>query len=153
MLTAKHKLEFRSGKRTAKTIVEAGTQPEQPTPTRLPRITKMMALAIRLDYLIKTGQVTDQAELARVGHVSRARLTQIMDLNLLAPDIQDRILHLNPTCNGREAITERDLRQILSKQNWRTQRRLFQTLHSSRRAILCHDRYPMSLGGYDDSSQ
>jgi hypothetical protein len=151
MLTATHKLEFKSGKRTAKTIVEAGTQDELPTPVRLPRITKMMALAIRLDHLIKSGQVSDQAELARVGHVSRARLTQIMDLNLLAPDIQDRILHLNPTCNEREAITERDLRQILSKQNWRTQRRLFQTLHSSGRAIPCHDRYPMSLGGHNDS--
>jgi len=63
-------------------------------PVRLPRITKMMALAIRLDYLITSGQFTDQAELARVGHVSRARLTQIMDLNLLAPDIQEEILDL-----------------------------------------------------------
>jgi len=52
----------------------------------------MMALAIRLDHLIKSGQVTDQAELARVGHVSRARLTQIMDLNLIAPDIQRELL-------------------------------------------------------------
>ena len=49
----------------------------------------MIALAIRLDHLIKSGQVTDQAELARVGHVSPARLTQIMDLNLLAPEIQE----------------------------------------------------------------
>ena len=94
MLTATHKLEFKSGKRTAKTIVEAGTQPEQPTPGRIPRITKMMALAIRLDHLINSGQVTDQAELARVGHVSRARLTQILDLTLLAPDIQEEILDL-----------------------------------------------------------
>jgi hypothetical protein len=92
MLTATHKLEFKSGKRTAKTIVEAGTHPEQPTPVRIPRITKMMALAIRLDHLIKSGQVTDQAELARVGHVTRARLTQIMDLNLLAPEIQEELL-------------------------------------------------------------
>ncbi len=65
MLTSKHKLEFESSKRTAKTIVEARTQPEQPMPVRLPRITKMMALAICLDHLIKSGQVTDQAELAR----------------------------------------------------------------------------------------
>jgi hypothetical protein len=97
MLTAKHKLEFKSGKRSAKTIVEAGTQPEQPTPGRLPRITKIMALAIRLDNLIKSGQVIDQAELARVGHVSRARLTQIMDLNLLAPDIQEATHAIDPS--------------------------------------------------------
>jgi hypothetical protein len=122
MLTAKHKLEFKSGKRTAKTIVEAGTQPEQPTPTRLPRITKMMALAIRLDYLIKTGQVTDQAELARVGNVSRARLTQIMDLNLLAPDIQENILLLETFGLKHKVPQEREVRSISRFPNWTTQR-------------------------------
>ncbi len=120
MLTATHKLEFKSGKRTAKTIVEAGTQPEQSTPDRLPRITKMMALAIRLDDLIKSGQVTDQAELARVGHVSRARLTQIMDLNLLAPDIQEQILEGNL-----QGILEKDLRPIANRYCWRKQRELW----------------------------
>jgi hypothetical protein len=122
MLTAKHKLEFKSGKRTAKTIIEAGMQPEQPIPGRLPRITKMMALAIRLDHLIKSGQVTDQAELARVGHVSRARLTQIMNLNLLAPDIQEQILTVD---EGRVKLTkvqERACRQIASTMNWKEQR-------------------------------
>jgi len=38
-----------------------------------------MALAIRFDGLIRDGKVKDQAELARLGHVSRARLTQIMN--------------------------------------------------------------------------
>lgn len=121
MLTATHKLEFKSGKRTAKTIVQAGTQPEQPTPSRIPRITKMMALAIRLDHLIKSGQVTDQAELARVGHVSRARLTQIMDLNLLAPDIQEAVLFFS-FANRPIQIKERDLRQISLQMNWDVQR-------------------------------
>jgi hypothetical protein len=122
MLTAKHKLEFKTGKRSAKTIVEAGTQPELPAPSRLPRITKMMALAIRLDQLIRSGQVVDQAELARVGHVSRARLTQIMDLNLLAPDIQERILTLDEPKAKLSKAYERDLRQIASIFNWEEQR-------------------------------
>jgi hypothetical protein len=124
LLTAKHKLEFKSGKRTAKAIVEAGTQPEQPTPVRLPRITKMMALAIRLDHLIKSGQVTDQAELARVGDVSRARLTQIMDLNLLAPDIQEELLHL-PLHLLERGLKERDLRKVAASAEWGTQRKLW----------------------------
>jgi hypothetical protein len=124
MLTAKHKLEFKSGKRTAKTIIEAGTQPEQPTPVRVPRITKMMALAIRLDHLIKSGQVIDQAELARVGHVSRARLTQIMDLNLLAPDIQAEVLQLQPPLCGRE-LRERDLRKVAAVSDWGRQREMW----------------------------
>jgi len=44
----------------------------------------LLALAIRLDQLIRDGVVADQAELARLGHVSRARLTQIMNLLYLA---------------------------------------------------------------------
>jgi hypothetical protein len=125
MLTATHKLEFKSGKRTAKTIVEAGTQPEQPTPGRLPRITKMMALAIRLDHLIKSGQVIDQAELARVGHVSRARLTQIMDLNQLAPDIQEDVLHLLLQSSGRNRMRERELREVAAEMDWGRQREMW----------------------------
>jgi hypothetical protein len=125
MLTAKHKLEFKSGRRTAKTIVEAGTQLEQSTPGRLPRITKMMALAIRLDHLIKSGQVIDQAELARVGHVSRARLTQIMDLNLLAPDIQEEVLHLLLPSSGRNRMRERELREIAAEMDWGRQREMW----------------------------
>jgi hypothetical protein len=125
MLTARHKLEFKTGKRTAKTIVEAGTQPEQPTPVRLPRITKIMALAIRLDHLIKSGQVTDQAELARVGHVSRARLTQIMDLNLLAPDIQEEILFLPLDQSNRVNIAECQLRKVSKVGLWSRQRALW----------------------------
>jgi len=118
MLTANHKLEFKPGKRTAKTIVEAGTQLEQPTPGRLPRITKMMALAIRLDHLIKSGQVTDQAELARVGHVTRARLTQIMSLLYLSPPIQEKMLYLIPS-KTMHFIDEKRLRTIASEVDWR----------------------------------
>ncbi len=81
----------------------------------------MMALAIRLDHLIKTGQVTDQAELARVGQVTRARLTQIMDLNLLAPDIQEEVLNLTLNHCGRE-LKERDLRKIAAFTEWGRQR-------------------------------
>jgi hypothetical protein len=131
MLTAKHKLEFKSGKRTAKTIVEAETQVELPTPGRLPRITKMMALAIRLDQLIKSGQVTDQAALARVGHVSRARLTQLLDLTLLAPTIQETILSLPELVDGRAAVTEMQLRQISRLQCWMKQKAAWDRLYAS----------------------
>lgn len=130
MLTAKHKLEFKTGKRSAKKIVEAGTQQEEPTSGRLPRISKMMALAIRLDYLITSGQVTDQAELARVGHVSRARLTQIMNLLYLAPDIQESLLFLPTINHGRGQIMERDLRPIVTIISWGKQRQLWNSYES-----------------------
>ncbi len=101
-------------------IVEVQTR----TPRgRLPRVTKLMALAIRLDQLIRDGHVTDQAELARLSHVSRARLTQIMNLLQLAPDIQEAVLNLPRTESGRDAVTERDLRPIAGMVSWSKQRR------------------------------
>ena len=47
---------------------------------RVPRISRLTALAIKFDEMIRSGEVKDQAELARLGHVSRARLSQIMNL-------------------------------------------------------------------------
>lgn len=90
---------------------------------RVPRVARLMALAIRLEELIKNGDVADQAELARVGHVTRARLTQIMNLLQLAPDIQEEILFLPPTVRGRDVVTERDLRPVTRVINWAAQRK------------------------------
>ena len=84
-----------------------------------------MALAIRFDGLIRDGVVADQAELARLGHVTRARLTQIMNLLNLAPDIQEEVLFLPPTERGRDPISERDCRPIAAEWNWRKQRRMW----------------------------
>ena len=81
-----------------------------------------MALAIHFDELLTTGQVSNQAELARLGNVTRARLTQIMNLLLLAPDIQEQILMLPPVTEGRSEITERGLRALAQISNWRDQR-------------------------------
>jgi hypothetical protein len=63
-----------------------------PESGRVPRLAPLMALAICFEDLIRTGQVADYADLARLGHVSRARITQIMNLLLLAPDIQEQVL-------------------------------------------------------------
>jgi hypothetical protein len=84
-----------------------------------------MALAIRLDQLIRDGVARDQAELARLGHVSRARLTQIMNLLCLAPDLQEQILFLPETERGRDAVTEKHLRPIVAVPDWRKQRKLW----------------------------
>src|SRR5689334_5647465 len=66
-------------------------------PGRIPRLARLMALAIRLEQLLTEGVVANQAELARLGHVTRARLTQIRSLVQLAPDIREEILFLPPT--------------------------------------------------------
>jgi hypothetical protein len=81
-----------------------------------------MALAIRFDKLIQSGEVADYAELARLAHVSRARITQIMNLLHLAPDIQEELLFLPPTDGRRAPIHERAIRPICAEISWRRQR-------------------------------
>jgi len=87
-----------------------------------------MGLAIRLQ--VASGQVTDYATLARIGHVSRARITQILNLRMLAPDVQEAILFLPHTQHGPDPITERDLRPIAAEVDWRKQREMWARLHS-----------------------
>lgn len=103
--------------------------PPPPAPVgRLPRVTKLLALAIHFDELLRTGAVTSQAELARLGRVSRPRLTQVMGLLYLCPSIQAEILAHPSVTSGRDPITERELRSIVGKPDWTRQRRHFDRL-------------------------
>jgi hypothetical protein len=95
---------------------------------RVPRVARLMALAIRFDGLIRSGAITDQADLARLGHVSRARVTQIMSLLHLAPDIQEQVLFLPRVTAGHDPMTERQLRAVASLPGWREQRQLWRKL-------------------------
>ena len=117
------KVHFRSGRNGCKQL-ESGDTPIV-EPGRVPRVSRLMALAIRFDKLLDEGVVTDQAELARLGYVTRARLTQIMNLLHLAPDIQEALLFLPRVERGREPIRERQLRPIAAVLDWRKQRRMW----------------------------
>jgi hypothetical protein len=92
---------------------------------RVPRISRMMALAIRLDGLIREKAVTDYADIARLGHVTRARITQIMNFLHLAPDIQEAILFLPEVTEGRDPIREHDVRRIAAVIDWKKQRKMW----------------------------
>lgn len=67
----------------------------------------------------------DYADLARLGYVTRARITQIMNLLNLAPDIQEAILFLPNTTKGRDPILERDLRSVAAVAHWHRQRKMW----------------------------
>ena len=95
---------------------------------RVPRVSRLMALAMRFDELIRSGQVTDYAELARLGHVSRARLSQVASLLGLAPDLQEEILFLPRTLRGRDPIQLRHLLPIAAIPDWRKQRSRWKSL-------------------------
>jgi hypothetical protein len=81
-----------------------------------------MALAIHFDGLIQSGVVTNYAELARLGNVTRARVTQIMNLLMLAPSIQEELLFLPRLEQGRGEVCLRDLQRVAATIEWAEQR-------------------------------
>jgi hypothetical protein len=109
--------------------INSGPAPVRDTPNgRVPRISRLMALAIHFDHLLATGGVRDQADLARLGHVTRARVTQIMNLLYLAPDIQEALLHLPRVTTGHDPVPERQVRHIIAMPDWEHQRTAWKSL-------------------------
>jgi hypothetical protein len=111
------------GRGAKKRIVEGAAQLDESKPAleRIPRISRYMALAIHFEDLIRQGVVTDYADLARLGHVTRARMTQIMNLRLLASEIQEKLLFMPSLGSGGEEVNLRDLQSIAAKIDWRKQ--------------------------------
>ena len=101
---------------------------------RVPRVAKLMALALRFDGLLRSGEIASYAELARLGHVTRARVCQIMNLVCLAPDIQEALLLLPLTERGRDRVILADLQPIAATADWPKQRVLWKkrTKHHAR---------------------
>lgn len=123
------KVHFQATRRGKKKAVVGEKSPGAAIPLgNVPRVTRLMALAIRFEQLIRDEEVRDLAEIARLGHVTRARVTQIMNLLHLAPDIQEAILFLPRVEQGRDPITERDLRPVAALPDWRKQRRIWKAL-------------------------
>jgi hypothetical protein len=115
-------------------VVVAGVRPRHKRPdtdpepakrvgTRIPRISRLMALAIKFHSIIARCEVRDYADLARLGYVTRARMSQIMNLLHLAPDLQEEILFLDG--DVAHSIVERNLRQVLTEVDWERQRSLW----------------------------
>jgi hypothetical protein len=114
-------IEFRLDQAVRMPKEQAG--PQQAAPPRIPRIARLMALAIKVQGMVDRGEMRDYAEVARLGHVTRARMTQIMNLLNLAPDIQEQLL-FSEESTASARIAERNLRRIASAVYWKEQRRL-----------------------------
>lgn len=104
-------------------------RPAGPTP-----IARRIALAHHIEALIARGDLRDFADAARRLGVSRARLTQIADLALLAPDIQAAVLL------GRCEPRDRHLRAVGRHALWTNQRRAFRSLFPDVLEDEPHDR-------------
>jgi len=113
---SKGRKRLRQGERPTVPQVEKG---------RIPRVSRLMALALHIEGLIQKGVVKDYADLARLGGVSRARISQVMELLNLAPDLQGKLLLLPRTVSGRDHLSERQLRRITAEAKWEAQRRLW----------------------------
>lgn len=94
---------------------------------RVPHIARLMALAIKFQGILDTGVVKNQTELARLACVTQPRMTQIMNLNFLAPDIQEAILFLD----GGAAVSEKALRPISVEESWGFQRSMWKELNDA----------------------
>lgn len=128
MIKVKRKVHFVRRARGRKTIASEPRPTDQVGPGRIPRIARLMALAIRFDRLIREGKVRDQSDLARLARVTQPRMTQIMNLNHLAPDIQEELLFLPRVACGRDPVHERMMRPITAEVDWRKQRRMWRTI-------------------------
>ena len=117
-------LDFCEGRRNKTTHSSGGPLDGEEVGCGIPRIARLMALAIRFEGLLRNRTIRDYAELARLGRVTRSRMTQIMKLLHLAPDIQEQLLFL-PLIKG---LNERSLRCIVKQVDWDEQRLLFQEI-------------------------
>jgi hypothetical protein len=126
-ITVRSQVHFANEHKGRKSLKE-GPAPAKLPPGRVPRVARLLALAHRFDGLIREGVVKDYAELARLGHVSRARISQIMNLLLLAPDVQEALLFLPSTQRGRDPIRINHLQPIALTPDWSEQRRRWRGL-------------------------
>jgi hypothetical protein len=102
--------------------------PPPPEPVIRPaKVARMLALAHKLQRAIDRGEYESRADLARAYGLSRARITQLMDLLLLAPDIQEKVLFLE-SVDGREPFGEPRLRRVTLAEGWAGQRDAMQEI-------------------------
>jgi hypothetical protein len=126
MTTVKFKVRFDRGGKGGRTTAEVDRRSEQSAPTaRVPRVARLMALAIKFDGLLRAGTVKNLSDLAGLGGVTRARITQVMNLLHLAPDLQEGLLSMT----GRATLTLADLQPVCRELDWRRQRRLWAQLN------------------------
>lgn len=118
------RIEYKIARRRGPGSKTFALEPPSTQPSRPPRIARLVALAHKLESLVQNGDVKDYRELARLGHISDARLSQILLLAQLAPAIQERILFLPAWEEG--VISERELREIAREIRWDRQLARFQ---------------------------
>ena len=96
----------------------------------VPKITLLLVLGHHFEHLVRDGVVRNYSEIARQTGLTRARVTQIANLTMLAPEIQDEVLILGDSDGSSRKSHERELRWVVALADWREQRQLCRRLAS-----------------------
>jgi hypothetical protein len=127
-LTVECEVHFRQQFRGRKELRDgADTRPALPV-GRVPRVARLAALALRFEGLVRTGTVANYSQIATLGQVTRARVSQVMNLLNLAPDVLEEILFMPRTMSGRDPIHLAQLQPIAGTFDWQKQRRMWREL-------------------------
>ena len=124
MITVHKKLSITNASKGRKKLKPKREPASEPL-AKVPRISRLMALAIKYQGMLDRGEVSGITELARLCHVTQPRMSQILNLNLLSPAIQEQLLYLPKCDTGKTEIHEKMLRSVSCNINWQTQARLF----------------------------
>jgi hypothetical protein len=119
-------IEYKIPSRRGGALPAFRVEPANEPVGRPPRVSRLLALAHKLEALIRSGEVKDYVELAQLGHVSPARIAQIVILAQLAPEIQEYVLFLSAEHAG--LIGELQLREVARELHWDRQRARFKNL-------------------------
>ena len=93
-----------------------------PAPPRVPKVVLLLVLGHHFELLVREGILKDYAEIARRTGLTRARVTQICDLTLLAPEIQEKVLFVDGHSDDCRLYSERSCREILRVPGWSKQK-------------------------------
>lgn len=121
MITVHQKLSLTIIRKGRKRLETCDTEkPTRPTAS-IPRISRLMALAIKYQGMLDRGEVAGVTELAKLCHVTQPRMSQILNLNFLSPNLQEKLLFLPETTCGKPTIHERGLRFACTLIDWESQ--------------------------------
>jgi hypothetical protein len=121
MITVRTKMSLSVSGKGRKRLNACGDKTTEKPTGRIPRISRLMALAIKYQGLLDRGEVESITELAKLCHVTQPRMSQILSLNLLSPMIQERLLFLPMVENGKTEVHEKILRSVCAEIDWRVQ--------------------------------
>jgi len=111
----------------------SATETTKASSPRIPRIARLVALARHIDDLVRSGALGSYAAAARLGRVSRARMSQILALLHLAPDLQEQLLFLQRPSRGRTVPVLRQVLHVAAALDWDEQRRRWRRLQRANR--------------------